>query len=35
VQQPGPWRLSLATADPEVDGEQYTLPPRSVVVLER
>lgn len=35
VQQPGEWRLALATAPPEPDGDQWKVAPRSVVVLER
>ena len=35
VQQPGEWRLALATAVPEPDGDSWEVAPRSVVVLER
>ncbi len=35
VQQPGEWRIALSSATPKVDGARYSLPARSVVVLER
>jgi pullulanase/glycogen debranching enzyme len=35
VQQPGEWRLALASVTPETSGLTWTLAPRSIVVLER
>lgn len=35
VQQPGPWTVALSTGPAEHDGAEHTLPPRTVVVLER
>lgn len=35
VQQPGEWRVALASIPPESDGLTWTLAPRSIVVLER
>jgi glycogen operon protein len=36
VQQPGPWTVALATADPDHPAElEYCVGPRSIVVLER
>ncbi|MFZ4719540.1 MAG: alpha-amylase family glycosyl hydrolase [Ilumatobacteraceae bacterium] len=35
VQQPGTWQLSLATAGTKRKGKGWTLPPRTVVILER